>query len=175
MKRILILSLVSGLLVLAPPALATPRIASLSGKPAAKTPGEIAFTVTIERPTPLDIVRCEVAIEVGDGSPPLHITFNIGDRRVKTIKHTYTKSGTFKAKATGTGSRGCEGTREAAVTVGSVSKAASATPGCPGGWTLVADSVKGNRYTCRANPPAQPLACTGGSKYFSGKGEIGCK
>jgi hypothetical protein len=157
-------------------ALATPRIESLSVKPAAKTPGEMDFTVTIERPTPLDIVKCEVAVDVGDGSKPLHLTFDIGERRTKTANHTYKKAGTYKVKATGTGSRHCEGSREATITVAiSGAKPALAGPSCPAGWSLVADTVKGDRYTCRATVPDKPLACAAGTKYFVAKGEIGCR
>ena len=42
-------------------------------------------------------------------------------------------------------------------------------------WTLVEDSVKGARYTCRARPPAQPLRCAEGTTYFAEGGEIGCR
>ena len=84
-------------------------------------------------------------------------------------------------KVSGTGEHACAGTREARISVATAAQSAKATektaarPKCPRGWTLVADSFKGERYTCRADPPAQALKCGGGTKYFAKNGEIGCR
>ena len=110
-------------------ALAEPRIQSVSAKPnpAGLPPAEVTITVSIDRPTPLDIAKCEVVVDPGDGAAPLRFVFDIGDRHTKNNKHTYRKAGTFTVKATGTGQRPCRGTREATMAVGA--KAAPAKPG----------------------------------------------
>jgi hypothetical protein len=98
------------------------------------------------------------------------LEYGLGDRRTKIVKYTYTKAGTYRVKVSGTGEHACAGTREAQVKV-----AAAQTPKCPRGWTLVADSSRGERYTCRADPPAQALKCNGVTKYFAENGMIGCR
>src|SRR2546422_5505659 len=87
----------------------------------------------------------------------------------------------YRVKASGTGEHACKGTREARISVATAAQTAKASektaarPKCPRGWTLVPDSFKGERYTCRADPPAQALKCGGGTKYFSETGTIGCR
>ncbi len=168
----------------AAPALAAPRIESVSVKPnpapleAGKT-ADVVISVTIERPTPLDL-SCEATIDPGDGSRALTMSWDLGDRRTKTTRHEYTKPGNYRLKVSGSGKDACVGAREMSVAVGSraapAAKAAksSSEPNCPPGWTLVGGSVKGARYTCRPQPP-EPLACAQGTKYFSVRGEIGCR
>src|SRR5205823_2490645 len=120
--------LTAPLAVLSLAALAEPRIQAVSAKPnpAGGPPAEVTLTVSIERPTPLDIAKCEVAVDPGDGAAPLRFVFDIGDRHVKNNKHTYKKAGTFTVKATGAGQRPCRGTREATMAVGA--KPAAAKP-----------------------------------------------
>ena len=165
----------AALLVSSGAAFAKPRIETLVVKPGKGT--DFEFIVTIERPTPLDIQKCEVSVDLGDGTKPLLISFNVGDKRTKSNRHAYAKPGTYKVRASGAGPTPCDGAKETSVTVAGApgAKAAAAAPACPSGWSVVADSVKGNRYTCQANAPAKPLACAEGTKYFSEKGLIGCK
>jgi hypothetical protein len=78
----------------------------------------------------------------------------------------------------GTGKDACVGQKEVTVTVGggaAKGPASASTPRCPSGWTLVEESARGTRYTCRARAPVQPLKCTDGTSYFSERGEIGCR
>src|SRR5688572_12491278 len=97
--RILLL----GLLVLgAKAALATPRIESISVRPnpvpfTTGKVGDVVIAVSIERPTPLDL-RCEAAVDPGDGGPEIHLAWNIGDSRTKTARYEYSKSGTYRVK-----------------------------------------------------------------------------
>jgi len=150
MKRfILVLALVAF------PALAAPRLESVSVKPnpvpwkGEQTP-EVVISVTIERPTPLDLV-CEASVDPGDGSKAKHINWEIGDRRTRTTRHDYKKPGTYKVVVTGTGKDACAGKREVSVTVGGAAPAAKAeAPGaaqCPKGWTL-AKGATAERFTC---------------------------
>ncbi|TAK83419.1 MAG: hypothetical protein EPO20_17360 [Betaproteobacteria bacterium] len=169
----------------AAPAVAAPRIESVSVKPnpapieAGKT-ADVVISVTIERPTPLDI-SCEATIDPGDGGRTLTLSWDLGDRRTKTTRHEYAKPGTYRLKVSGTGKGACVGAREVTVTVGTHAAAAAkpaksaAGPSCPPGWALAEGSVRGARFTCRPQPPAQPLQCAQGTKYFSTHGEIGCR
>jgi hypothetical protein len=173
------------LLVAAPPfvalpAHAVPNIEHLTVKPSGGAPAEVEIAVSINRPTPLDL-SCDAILQTGDGSKPQRLEYGLGDRRTKIIKYTYKTAGTYRVKVSGTGKHACAGTREARISVGTAAQSAKATertaamPKCPRGWTLVADSLKGERYTCRADPPAQALKCGGGTKYFARNGEIGCR
>jgi hypothetical protein len=109
------------------------------------------------------------------------MTWGMGDRRTKTARYDYKKPGSYRLKVSGTGKDACVGQKEVTVTVGGEGAAASkigattSTPRCPGGWTLVEESVNGSRYTCRARPPPQALKCTNGTSYFSERGEMGCR
>ncbi len=172
------------LLVAAPPFLATPahavpNIEHLAVKPSG-APGEVEIAISIYRPTPLDLT-CDAILQTGDGSKPQRLEYGLGDRRTKIIKYTYKNAGTYRVKVSGTGEHACAGTREARVSVAAAAQTAKASektaarPKCPRGWTLVADSLKGERYTCRADPPTQALKCSGGTKYFAETGTIGCR
>lgn len=166
-------------------ALGAPRIESVSVSPnparidAGKT-ADVVISVTIERPTPLD-VSCEATIDPGDGGRAATMSWDLGDRRTKTTRHEYAKPGTYRLKVSGSGKDACVGAREVVVTVGTSAapsaKAAksAAGPSCPPGWALAEGSVKGARFTCRPQAPAQPLQCAQGTKYFSARGEIGCR
>ena len=153
-------------------AMAAARIANVSAK--AVGPLETQVAVSIERPTPLDLL-CDAVVDLGDGAAQPTLKFGIGDKHTKTLQHKYAKAGTYKVTVKGTGK--CEGSKSASVTVqADVAKAAAAAAAhCPKGWTLVADSLKGNRYSCRADPPAAPLKCAGDTKYFAENGLIGCR
>jgi hypothetical protein len=165
----------TALLLASGAALAAAKVAAISGKQVG--PLEAMFTVTIERPTPIDMM-CDATIDMGDGSSrPLK--FDVGDKRTKTLQHKYAKAGTYKVVAKAAAK--CEGMRETSVTV-SAGGAGAAAPAkasgktnCPKGWNVAVETVKENRYTCHPNPPSAPIKCEGGTKYFSDRGAIGCK
>ena len=138
----------AALVLCAWPALGAPRIESISAR-AGGAPLEMTLTVTIVRPTPLDIVRCEVALEPGDGSGALRLVYELGDRRSKSVKHTYKKAGSYRVQATGAGSRHCEGERQLEITVSppAATEKKAAPPQCPSGWSLESESAQ--RFTCR--------------------------
>lgn len=170
-----------GAALAAGPAAAAPRIESVSVNPnpapfeAGKT-ADVVISVTIDRPTPLDI-SCEALIDPGDGGRTLSMSWDLGDRRTKTTRHEYKKPGAYRLKVSGTGKDACTGGRELTVRVGTPAAAAKAARGasCPAGWTLVEGSVRGARFTCRPQPPAQALRCAQGTRYFAERGEIGCR
>lgn len=168
-----------GAALAAGPALAAPRIdrVSVSPNPAPFEAGkgsDVVISVTIDRPTPLDI-SCEAIIDPGDGGRTLSMSWDLGDRRTKTTRYEYSKPGSYRLKVSGTGKDACTGARELTVRVGAPAAAAAKGAGCPAGWTLVEGSVKGARYSCRPQPPAQPLRCAQGTRYFAERGEIGCR
>ena len=138
-------------------AYAAPRLESVSVKPnpvplRGDKPSEVVISVTIERPTPLDIT-CEATVDPGDGGRAKVMNWELGDRRTKTTRHDYAKAGTYKLVVTGTGKDACTGKREVMVTVGgSAAAKAKATAGaapaaCPKGWTM-AKGASAERFTC---------------------------
>jgi hypothetical protein len=166
----------------ASPALATPRIESVSVRPnpvpfTTGKVGDVVIAVSIERPTPIDL-RCEAVVHPGDGGHELHLAWNLGDSHTKTARYEYKKAGTYKLRVVGVGENACSGERELTVKVGGTAvrgQAFSRAPSCPGGWALVEGSVDGPRYTCRPRQPTRPLRCAEGTSYFSERGEIGCR
>ena len=165
------------------PALANPRVESVEVKPnpvpfQGEVIPEIVIAVTIARPNPLDLT-CQAVVDPGDEGRPAHINWAVGDPSTKTMRHEYKRPGTYRLIVRGSGTDPCAGQAEATVTVLSrrtrVAKTDSALLNCPRGWSIDPASVKGARFTCRANPPAQPIKCAEGTKYFSEDGSIGCR
>jgi hypothetical protein len=159
-------------------AAAAPRIESVAVKPETGKGTEIAISVTIERPTPLDVI-CDAVVDPGDGSKFV-MSWGIADRRTKISRYDYKKAGTYRLSVSGTGKDACVGAKTMTVNVGgatapSRAESAAGAARCPSGWTLVEDSVKGTQYTCRARPPSHALRCAQGTSYFSERGEIGCR
>ena len=152
------------------PAHAAPSISGLAAKQVA--PLEAIVTVTIARPTPLDML-CDAKVDLGDGaSETLH--FGVGDKHQKTLQHKYAKAGTYRLVAKGADK--CGGTRETSIAIASSAPAKAAVkPRCPRGWSVVPDSQKGASYSCQAHAPGSPIKCEGGTKYFAEKGLIGCR
>jgi hypothetical protein len=151
---------------------AAPRLDSVSVQMLSGKVGDVVVSVSIERPTLLDLT-CSATIDTGDGGQ-ISIAWTLGDSRTKTARYEYKRPGTYRVRVSGTGKEACVGLKEASLTVGTPGRA-SATPRCPAGWSLVEDSVKGARYTCRARPPAQPLHCPESTTYFAEGGDIGCR
>jgi len=150
---------------------AAPRLDSVSVQVLSGKGSDVVISVTIERPSLLDLT-CSATIDTGDGGR-IPIAWNLGDSRTKTARYEYKRPGAYRVRVSGAGNEACVGAKEASLTVGTPGQ--SATPRCPAGWTLVGDSAKGPRYTCRARPPAQPLRCAEGTTYFAEGGEIGCR
>ena len=142
---------------------AAPHLDSVSVQVLSGKGSDVVISVSIERPTLLDLT-CGATNSTGDG----------GRIPTKTARYEYKRPGSYRVRISGTGKEACVGRKEASLTVGTPGPA-SATPRCPAGWTLVEDSAKGPRYTCRARPPAQPLRCAEGTTYFAEGGEIGCR
>src|SRR3954471_19971618 len=151
---------------------AAPRLDSVSVQMLSGKVGDVVVSVSIERPTLLDLT-CSATIETGDGGQ-ISIAWTLGDSRTKTARYEYKRPGTYRVRVTGTGPEACVGVKEASLSVGTLGRA-SATPRCPAGWPLVEESVKAPRYACHARPPAQPLRCAEGTTYFAEGGEIGCR
>ena len=151
---------------------AAPRLDTVSVQVLSGKGSDVVISVSIERPTLLDLT-CSATIDTGDGGR-IPIAWNLGDSRTKTARYEYKRPGTYHVRVSGTGKEACVGLKKASLTVGTPGPA-SATPRCPAGWTLVEDSVKDSRYTCRARPPAQALRCAQGTTYFAEAGEIGCR
>ena len=136
---------------------AAPRLESVSVKPnpvplQGDKPSEVVISVTIERPTPLDLV-CEATVDPGDGGRAKVINWELGDRRTKTTRHEYSKAGTYKLVVTGTGKDACTGKREVTVSVGGAAAKAKAAPAaaaaaaCPKGWAM-AKGATADKFTC---------------------------
>ncbi|HJY74980.1 MAG TPA: PKD domain-containing protein [Burkholderiales bacterium] len=154
---------------------AAPRLDSLSVQVLSGKASDVVISVSIERPSLLDLT-CGATIDTGDGGQ-IPITWNLGDSRTKTARYEYKRPGTYRVRVRGAGNEACVGQKETSLTIGAPGTPghAAATPRCPAGWILVEDSVKGPRYACRARPPAQPLRCAEGTIYFADGGEIGCR
>jgi hypothetical protein len=162
------------LLTLAQTAVAAPRLDSVTVQVLASKGTDVVISVSIERPTLLDL-SCSALIEAGDGGR-IPISWNIGDSRTKTARYEYKRPGTYRVRVAGAGKEACVGLKEATVTVGSArAEPRSAAPRCPTGWILVDESVQGPRFSCRARAPVQPLRCPEGTAYFAEAGEIGCR
>ena len=160
------------LLAWAGAAAAAPRLDSVSLQVLSGKGSDVVISVSIERPTLMDLT-CSATIDTGDGGR-IPIAWNLGDSRTKTARYEYKRPGAYRVRVSGTGKEACVGLKETSLTVGTPGQAGG-TPRCPAGWTLVEDSAKGPRYTCRARPPAQPLRCVEGTTYFAEGGEIGCR
>lgn len=141
------------------------RSSVVAGKPA-------TLVLSMKRETPLDLAPCDLVIDTGDGEQPLRVTFGPSDSQTKRVSYTFKRAGTFKVSAKGTGRSACDGERVAEVLVTSGPSAAPRAA-CPAGWT--AATRQGSRFTCRADPPAAPIRCDPGTKYFAEKGTIGCR
>jgi hypothetical protein len=152
---------------------AAPRLDSVSVQVVSGKLNDVVISVSIERPTLLDL-NCDALIDPGDGGR-IPLSWSIGDSRTKTARYEYKQAGNYRVRVAGSGKEACVGLKEATITVGTPKAEAKGTPRCPPGWTLVDESVKGGRYTCRARPPAQALRCPEGTSYFSERGEIGCR
>ena len=153
---------------------AAPRLDSMSVQVLPGKGNDVVISVSIERPTLLDL-NCDALIDAGDGGR-IPLSWSIGDSRTKTARYEYKRAGSYRVKVAGSGKDACVGLKEVTITVGTPNAEAKAsTPRCPTGWTLVEESAKGTRYTCRARPPAQALRCTDGTSYFTERGEFGCR
>jgi hypothetical protein len=154
--------------------MAAPRLDSVSVQVLAGTGNDVVISVSIERPTLLDL-NCDAMIDAGDGAR-IPLSWSIGDSRTKTARYEYKRAGSYRVKVAGAGKDACVGVKEATINVGTPrAEGRAGTPRCPVGWTLVEESVQGARYTCRARPPSQALRCAEGTSYFAERGEIGCR
>lgn len=99
---------VLALLVFVSPALAAPKIDSVTASPAGKAEAEIVIAVTRGGS------NCDVRVDFGDGEGR---TIDFGMATTRTLKHTYRKGGKFKISAKGAGRTPCDGAKEAPFSV----------------------------------------------------------
>jgi len=170
------------------PSLAAGQITSASAQPnpafmRGNTGPQVDFTVHVNMGAAL-AATCEVIITPGDGGKMPRMLFGQTNPSTQTVHYVYREAGTYRARVEGFGTGGCGGgPRDITVTVraagttpaAGTAPAAAAAPTCPPGWNLVPTSVNGARYSCTAQPPQAPLACQGGTKYFTANGVIGCR
>jgi hypothetical protein len=93
------------------PALAAPKIDTLTTKPDAAKP-EVELTVSVTK-SKLD-GDCEARIDFGDGKGR---TLEFGLATKRTLRYTYAKAGSYKVSVKGTGKTPCAGEKEAALKV----------------------------------------------------------
>src|SRR5437899_9273859 len=122
-RKVFALLLVAAPPFVALPAHAVPNIEHLTVKPSGSAPAEVEISVSINRPTPLDL-SCDAILQTGDGSKPQRLEYGLGDRRTKIIKYTYKQAGTYRVKVSGTGEHACAGTRAASISVATAAKSA---------------------------------------------------
>lgn len=115
MKTIIALAAVAAAAALALPALAAPKLDSLVVKPAGKGP-DVEVSVSIAR-TRFDTGNCDARLDFGDGQGR---NLEFGMAQTRTAKHTYKKNGSYSVSVKGTGKTGCEGTRQAPVTIAGI-------------------------------------------------------
>jgi hypothetical protein len=140
---------------------------------------EMVLDVTVQSHGIPDFDGCVIMLDFGDGQYGPDFFFKASGVRRTSYRHSYTAPGDYTVVARGKGSNGCQGERRVVVHVTSADGVGVATAdesaSCPAGWSIVPKSQSGNRFTCMATPPAQPIACTGSTKYFQGNGVIGCR
>jgi hypothetical protein len=141
------------------------------------TPPHVSITVTVGG-IPGTRPNCEVIVDPGDGTAATTPRLDFGvATRTRTMQHTYRTPGTYRLQVKGSG--GCGGSRETTVTVQPAPVIAAQMMNvklkCPNGWSVVPNSINGPNFTCRPNPPLTPIACEGGSTYFTENGVIGCR
>ena len=121
------------LCIYATSAVAAPRIESLAVRADSTKATEVVISVSIERPTPLDL-NCDAVIDPGDGGKFM-MSWGIGDRRTKTARYDYKKPGAYRLRVSGTGKDACVGSKEVTVNVGGAVQPRSdvRTPRCPNG------------------------------------------
>ena len=80
---------------------AAPRLDSVSVQALAGKSGDVVISVSIERPTLMDLT-CSATIDTGDGSQ-IAIAWNLGDSRTKTARYEYKRPGTYRVRVSGAG------------------------------------------------------------------------
>ena len=82
---------------------AAPRLDSVSVQVLSGKGNDVVISVSIERPTLLDL-SCGAMIDTGDGGR-IPITWNIGDSRTKTARYEYKRPGTYRVRVAGAARR----------------------------------------------------------------------
>ena len=100
---------VLALLLVASPALAAPKIDSLTAKPSGKA-NEIDIAVAVSRGGG----NCDVRVDFGDGKGR---NLDFGLATTRTLKYTYKGGGNYKVTAKGTGKTPCQGAKEVALSM----------------------------------------------------------
>ena len=84
--------------------IAAPRLDSVSVKVLSGKGNDVVISVSIERPTLLDL-NCDALIDAGDGGR-IPISWSIGDSRTKTARYEYKRAGSYRVKVAGSGKEG---------------------------------------------------------------------
>jgi hypothetical protein len=84
---------------------------------------EIAVSVSRAR---TGLQNCDASVDPGDGSRARPLDFGVATTR--TVRHVYSKNGSYRVAVSGAGKTPCEGSREAAVTVSGVAGPAKKAP-----------------------------------------------
>ena len=110
---------IAALALIAAPALAAPKIDSVTLKPnpaqfSGGKPPEVLVTIGVGR-SRFDSGTCDVRIQFGDGAGQ---TLDFGAMSgTRAVRHVYAKGGSFKVTVQGAGKTPCEGSREIALSV----------------------------------------------------------
>jgi PKD repeat protein len=107
--------------MLAAPALAAPKIETVTVKP---NKADAQVSVSVSR-TRFDSGGCDARVDFGDGQGR---TIDFGVAGTRNVSHTYKKNGSYKVTVKGTGATPCEGAREAPVTIAGVPEPKKAEP-----------------------------------------------
>lgn len=102
----------------AAPALAAPKIEGVTVSPNSARfeggkPPDVEVSVSVNR-SRFDKGGCDARVDFGDGEGRT-VDFDVATKR--SLHHVYKKGGSYSIVARGTGSRPCEGTQQAALTV----------------------------------------------------------
>lgn len=173
--------------VFAGASLASPSVDKLTINPAKDAKAGDKITVTID------------LANVGDGICGLEVEFGDGRRELVKIKpdtkvpivfdHTFKSAGQFKVRAAGDrveNALGCTGKQIVMYNVAAAPAPAAAAPAaaaaCPADWALKGKAAKDGSFTCvpkkgvkAPKKPEQPIACPGGTSYFTKGKTLGCE
>ena len=75
---------------------AAPRLDSVSVQVLSGKGSDVVISVSIERPTLLDLT-CSATIDTGDGGR-IPIAWNLGDSRTKTARYEYKRPGAYRVR-----------------------------------------------------------------------------
>jgi len=108
-----LLALFAASAALAAPKVETVTVSPSSAKFESGKPPEVEVSVSVNR-SRFDKAGCDVRVDFGDGEGRT-LDFDVATKR--SVHHVYKKGGSYAVVARGAGTRPCEGTQQAALTV----------------------------------------------------------